>query len=140
MRKLGIVFFALGVLLAAGLYLLRDTAWFAAQQAMTMSDSYEIVESAFWASFGVIAFGGLLFGLSFRTPRQPEPELDPEEQAWTCPYCGSINDLGAAFCESCGMPLDLDQATQDWVCPRCGTVSHYDDNFCSSCGYRRYPG
>ena len=44
-----------------------------------------------------------------------------------CPYCGTINDPDAMFCESCGNPIGKVS------CPNCGTEIDPDADFCESC-------
>lgn len=47
-----------------------------------------------------------------------------------CPNCGTMNDLSAAFCASCGYAIGKT------ACPNCGAELDADADFCESC--RRY--
>ena len=44
-----------------------------------------------------------------------------------CPFCGTINEPDAMFCESCGNPIGKVS------CPNCGTEIDPDADFCESC-------
>jgi uncharacterized OB-fold protein len=51
----------------------------------------------------------------------------------TCPDCGSIAQVGDAFCSSCGQSLENVQVDAN-TCPECGTAIQPDDAFCAKCG------
>ncbi len=44
-----------------------------------------------------------------------------------CPTCGALNQMGFAFCGSCGSSLER-------VCPTCGAANPPANRFCGSCG------
>lgn len=44
-----------------------------------------------------------------------------------CPYCGTVNEPEAQFCESCGSPL------HGAKCPNCGSEIDFDADFCEVC-------
>lgn len=44
-----------------------------------------------------------------------------------CPYCGTVNEPDAMFCESCGRPLGKTN------CPNCGAEIDPDADFCEAC-------
>ncbi len=46
--------------------------------------------------------------------------------AMRCPGCGTVNHLGAKFCDECATPLPR-------VCPSCGTENRPDAKFCQEC-------
>ena len=48
-----------------------------------------------------------------------------------CRYCGSKLNEAAAFCESCGKPV---QKKQQSICPNCGGVLSDNARFCKNCG------
>ena len=45
----------------------------------------------------------------------------------TCPGCGSVNEKGTKFCNSCGTKLTVD-------CPKCGNKLAIGSKFCPECG------
>lgn len=51
----------------------------------------------------------------------------------TCPNCGSIAQVGDAFCSSCGQSLENVKVDEN-SCPKCGTAIEPDDAFCAKCG------
>jgi len=51
----------------------------------------------------------------------------------TCPNCGSIAQVGDAFCSSCGQSLENVKVNEN-TCPECGTSIQPDDAFCAKCG------
>jgi len=51
----------------------------------------------------------------------------------TCPNCGSIAQLGDAFCSSCGQSLE-NVTVDENTCPECGAPIEPDDAFCAKCG------
>jgi len=51
----------------------------------------------------------------------------------TCPNCGSIAQVGDAFCSSCGQSLENVNVNED-TCPECGASIEPDDAFCAKCG------
>ncbi len=140
MRKFGYLSAAFGATAAVILFLVRQTRWFAAQQAQTMSEPAELVESAFWASLIVLVIGLLLFALSFRrSARQADDIAAPaplEPEPWVCPRCGSMNPDAEPVCAACGLDRRGPQA-REWVCPRCGGANGPEDRFCAFCGCGR---
>ncbi len=60
----------------------------------------------------------------------PKPSLSNQSQqveTVICPKCGSLNEREAAFCASCGEPL------QTSVCPNCGANIDPSTDFCEKC-------
>ena len=51
----------------------------------------------------------------------------------TCPNCGSIAQVGDAFCSSCGQSLENVKINEN-ICPECGASIEPDDAFCAKCG------
>ena len=47
----------------------------------------------------------------------------------TCPYCNTLNDEGAKFCDNCGKELNK-------VCPNCNTLNDPNAKYCDNCGHR----
>lgn len=45
-----------------------------------------------------------------------------------CRFCGALNEIGAANCRSCGMPIVV-------ICPNCGKPSKGDELACTQCGF-----
>jgi transcriptional regulator with XRE-family HTH domain/phage FluMu protein Com len=56
---------------------------------------------------------------SFKTPGAAKGPV--------CPKCGTVNEKGAAFCDSCGASLTK-------KCPACGEINDADAKFCRKCG------
>ena len=48
-------------------------------------------------------------------------------QGVQCPYCGTVNELEAMFCASCGKPIGKTS------CPNCGAEIDPDGDFCEVC-------
>ena len=48
-------------------------------------------------------------------------------QGIACPYCGTVNDLEALFCASCGKPVRMAR------CPNCGNEIDPEADFCEIC-------
>ena len=48
-------------------------------------------------------------------------------QGIECPYCGTVNELEAMFCASCGKPIGKTS------CPNCGAEVDPDADFCEIC-------
>lgn len=44
-----------------------------------------------------------------------------------CPFCGTVNEPAASFCQSCGKPLRMG------ACPNCGSEMDPDADFCEVC-------
>ena len=114
MRRIGIVCAILGAVLVVGLVVVQRTAWFADEATYRLSEPVEWIRSGFWASIVLTALGLLLFGCSFRKPREPAAEPLPEtelpaddaaqwETPLCCAYCGQPLSPNAAFCRACGM-------------------------------------
>jgi len=51
----------------------------------------------------------------------------------TCPNCGSIAQVGDAFCSSCGQSLENVRVNEN-TCPECDASIELDDTFCAKCG------
>jgi ribosomal protein L40E len=56
-----------------------------------------------------------------------------QEQAATCPQCGSRNPDGVKFCQECGTRLG---APAKAFCPSCGAENPPGTRFCGDCGAR----
>ena len=52
-----------------------------------------------------------------------------------CPKCGSANEDGAKFCQSCGAVVSV--AATAVPCSSCGASMAADAKFCPSCGKER---
>ena len=52
-------------------------------------------------------------------------------QSVACPYCSTVNRLGAAQCRKCGGPLG---EVQPVACLKCGNVMPPKSHFCGNCG------
>ena len=137
MKKVGLFTLSAGVLLTALLVLVRNTAWFAAEQARGMSDFAELVESAFWAALVTAAFGLVTLLLGFRAGRRlPENEPPaPLVRSWVCPSCGNENS-GESRCAVCGALRDQGRIPT-WRCPFCGGENPERVSLCQSCGVPR---
>ena len=136
MRKLSCVLAALGAALAAILFLVRRSHWFLTEQAKSMSDFVELIESAYLASFLLIGICLVLFLLSFRKGRQPDTAVPPaplEPEPWICRYCGNANPVTTDVCQACQMPFEPE--IREWVCPRCGSINDPQAEYCPTCGY-----
>jgi DNA-directed RNA polymerase subunit M/transcription elongation factor TFIIS len=57
-----------------------------------------------------------------------------QEQAATCPQCGSRNPDGVKFCQECGTRLG---AAAKVFCPSCGAENQPGTRFCGGCGARQ---
>jgi membrane protease subunit (stomatin/prohibitin family) len=64
--------------------------------------------------------------------QQPAPGATPPapQQVVICPKCGTTNNVGAKFCQSCGTKLIVETVT----CPKCGNKVNADAKFCPECG------
>ncbi|MCL2517229.1 MAG: zinc ribbon domain-containing protein [Oscillospiraceae bacterium] len=58
-------------------------------------------------------------------------EYQKQIKACTCFYCGTINNVGSAFCEECGKKLG---ELPPGYCTGCGWQNGPDMNFCGKCG------
>ena len=53
----------------------------------------------------------------------------------SCPTCGEANKLGAPFCTSCGVKLEIYNPSSEKLCPNCGMqVNEIDNELCRYCG------
>ncbi len=69
----------------------------------------------------------------YTTPQPVQtPQAAPQQAAWTCPTCGSVNT--GNFCSQCGTKKPAPQPAA-WTCPTCGSVN--TGNFCGQCGTKR---
>lgn len=61
---------------------------------------------------------------------------EAEEQARSCPNCGSYNPEGTNFCQECGTRLaqPVQQEVANKFCPNCGAAIAPGHRFCSGCG------
>ncbi len=140
MRRTGLYFIALGGVVSLVTFFLRQTAWFAAEQADMMSDVAEIVESCFWGGLIFVALGLLIF---LRSLKKAKPEQEEETvQVWYCNCCGAENDEDSDYCQNCGAPYGSLPEEQtfvggDWICPWCGRVCPESAAICTACGYNR---
>jgi ribosomal protein L40E len=50
-----------------------------------------------------------------------------ENKGTICLKCGTLNEVGAAFCDNCGAPLTK-------KCSKCGEINDADAKFCRKCG------
>ena len=62
----------------------------------------------------------------------PEPEVQTQAAVQTaqgvaCPFCGTVNEPSAMFCQSCGKPLRMGS------CPNCGSEIDPEADFCEVC-------
>ena len=64
--------------------------------------------------------------------QQPAPGAAPPspQQVVICPKCGTANNVGAKFCQSCGTKLVVETVN----CPKCGEKVSVDAKFCPNCG------
>ena len=64
--------------------------------------------------------------------QQPAPGTVPPapQQVVICPKCGTSNNVGAKFCQSCGGKLVVETIP----CPKCGSKVSIDAKFCPDCG------
>ena len=138
MRKFSCFLFSFGAALAAVLFFVRRTRWFALEQAKTMSEPAEFVEAGFWASLLLALLALALFALSFRPERRQADEIaEPTplgREPWVCPRCGNQNPGSESVCAFCGGGRD--RPRRDRVCPRCGSVLPPDAETCEICGCR----
>lgn len=141
-RKTGLIILGAGLLLAAGLFALRQTSWFANEQLKTMSELAEGINAAFWAALVVAGLGLILFFRALLTGSQETTAVPLEtEEFWVCPNCGEENRMDADYCSACGTPFDQSEAPEeegDWTCPWCGTVHNENASVCTACGYDRF--
>ncbi len=140
MRKTGIATLISGLLLAIILFLVRQTDWFAAEQARGLSDLVELVESAFWAALCTAVLGVIFLLLSLRvTDQVPEEERPaPLERFWICPACGAQNQEAEIYCLVCGNPQN-NVPVPAWTCPVCGADNPESVSVCQTCMTPRTP-
>ena len=141
-RKTGLIILGAGLLLAAVLFALRQTSWFANEQLKTMSELAEGINAAFWAALVVAGMGLILFFRALLIGSQDPPASPLEtEEVWVCPDCGEENTMDSQFCSACGKPFDrspIPEENGDWTCPWCGTVHNGNASVCTACGYDRF--
>jgi hypothetical protein len=51
----------------------------------------------------------------------------PVNDAWACPKCKTVNQIGTKFCKKCGTQLGRN-------CPKCSALVETNAEFCSDCG------
>lgn len=61
------------------------------------------------------------------TPEQPLQTAVQTAEGVVCPFCGTVNEPEASFCQSCGKPLRMG------ACPNCGSEMDPDADFCEVC-------
>ena len=130
MRKTGIAMLFTGVFLALLLYLARQSAWFAAEQARGFSDFAELVESSFWAALVTVFLGLVFLLLSYRVTAQLS-DNDVLSTAF-CPGCGTENPAEALRCAVCGNPRN-NMPNALWRCPVCGKENPEQLSICQLC-------
>jgi len=59
--------------------------------------------------------------------------LEERLRGVVCPYCGTLNPIGAGQCDACGAPLGN---VQPRTCPRCGFVLRSAETVCPNCGLK----
>lgn len=134
MRKTGLITAAIGAVLSLLLFLVRQTEWFEAQMAQTMSEFGELADSAFWASLITTGFGLILFLLSLRS-NAPAEEMEapaPLATEWVCPHCGGVNIEPENHCTTCGAARP--GQPQPWTCAWCGEENPGTAAVCGTCG------
>jgi len=53
----------------------------------------------------------------------------------TCTFCGTENDPGSVFCDSCGMKTKAEpDASPGLTCKTCGTKNRLQASYCKRCG------
>ncbi|MBQ8487873.1 MAG: zinc ribbon domain-containing protein [Prevotella sp.] len=62
-----------------------------------------------------------------RNDKNDYQQLQAQAQGVACPACGTVNDVEAMFCASCGRPLRMAS------CPNCGSEIDPDADFCEVC-------
>lgn len=67
----------------------------------------------------------------FARTTQSTKAISARLQSVACPYCNTINPLGAAQCSHCGGPLG---EAQPVACVKCGNVMPPKSHFCGNCG------
>lgn len=145
MRFTGWIFTGGGAVGGLILFFLRRTAWFAAEQAKSMSEAEEFVTSAFWACVLMLLVGVFLLIRSVaRKTEQYEQPAAEEPELWVCQCCGTENEYEDQVCRYCGMPYGSTPRSRqaygggDWVCPCCGRVLPENAAVCLNCGYDRF--
>lgn len=146
MRFTGWIFTGTGAVGGVLLFLLRQTAWFAAEQAKSMSEAEEFVTSAFWACVIMFLAGVFLLirSVARKTEQWEQPPAEEEPELWVCQCCGTENSYEDQVCRYCGMPCGSTPRPRqafgggDWVCPCCGRVQPENAAVCLACGYDRF--
>jgi len=69
-----------------------------------------------------------LTGKEFTAKTSMEEAAD--ENHWTCPKCGQVNDVTSKFCTNCGEARNAGQK----FCGECGTKLPEGTKFCPNCG------
>lgn len=134
MRKTGIATLAAGLVLTLLLVLIRQSEWFATEQARGLSDFAELTESAFRASLVTVLLGLVFLLLSLRVTRQvPDNDVPaPLERFWVCPACGAQNSEQTLHCTVCGNPQG-NAPDPTWTCPVCGAENPASAAVCPIC-------
>ena len=137
MKKTGIILSSVSLLAAILLFLLRKTAWFAAQKAQTMSEFGELADSAFWAALITLILGLVLLVIGLRRGSADDAKKSPKPltEHWVCPHCGGKNTQLDRTCQTCG--LDRPLTMPPWKCDWCGTENESSARVCSNCGRSR---
>ena len=137
MRKTGLITAAIGAALSLLLFLVRQTEWFEAQMAQTMSEFGELADSAFWAALIMTGLGPILFLLGLRpdAPAEEAPEPTPLAVEWVCPHCGGVNLEPETHCQTCGAARP--GTPPGWTCTWCGAENPGTASVCGTCGGAR---
>lgn len=71
-----------------------------------------------------------------RAEAEEQARREAEEEARSCPNCGTFNPEGTNFCQGCGTRLapPAQAPASKRFCPNCGAEVAAGYRFCSSCG------
>ncbi|MDR0653119.1 MAG: zinc ribbon domain-containing protein [Synergistaceae bacterium] len=70
-----------------------------------------------------------------------QPPVQFQLEHVICNSCGMLNDIGAKFCQACGMAI-YEEVVSEYknedcgICPLCGATLQEDAVFCYTCGAR----